>query len=241
MRILSLVHGPDVRSEFYGDVVRAEGHELVERSVVDDPDALAPSDGYDAVLVFGGQMNVDEEDEHPWLRDEDELIRTLLERDVPVLGVCLGGQLLAKAAGAHVGPSPEKEGGFVRVELTDDAEGDPLFGSLPHEFDVFAMHEYAFHVPEGAVELARSSVCSQAFRLGDLAWGVQFHPEIRLEQIEKWMSQGARPNGDAIVAELRERIDDWQAFGAQLLRAFLRAAAAERDSAASHVSTGSSA
>src|SRR5580765_1942567 len=224
MRILSLVHGPDVRSEFYGDIVREDGHELVERSVVDDPDALAFTDGFDAVLVFGGQMNVDQEDEHPWLRDEDELIRALVARDVPVLGVCLGGQLLAKAAGAHVGPSPEIERGFVRVELTHDAERDPLFGSLPREFDVFVMHEYAFHVPEGAVELARSSVCSQAFRLGDRAWGLQFHPEIRLEQIEEWVRQGERPNGDAIVAALRERIDEWQAFGAQLLREFLRAA-----------------
>ena len=239
MRILSLVHGPLVRSELYGDIVRADGHELVERSVVDDPDALASADEYDAVLVFGGQMNVDEEDEHPWLRDEDELIRTLVARDVPVLGVCLGGQLLAKAAGAHVGPSPESERGFVRVELTDEAKGDPLFGSLPHEFDVFAMHEYAFHVPDGAVELARSSVCCQAFRLGDRAWALQFHPEIRLEQIAEWVRRGERPNGDAIVAELRERIDDWQAFGAQLLRAFLRAA--ERDLIPGHVSTGSSA
>jgi GMP synthase-like glutamine amidotransferase len=158
---------------------------------------------------------------------------------VPVLGVCLGGQLLAKAAGAHVGPSPESERGFVRVELTDEAKGDPLFGSLPHEFDVFAMHEYAFHVPDGAVELAQSSVCCQAFRLGDRAWALQFHPEIRLEQIAEWVRRGARPNGDAIVAELRERIDDWQAFGAQLLRAFLRAA--ERDLVPGHVSTGSSA
>lgn len=239
MRILSLVHGPLVRSELYGDIVRADGHELVERSVVDDPDALASADEYDAVLVFGGQMNVDEEDEHPWLRDEDELIRTLVRRDVPVLGVCLGGQLLAKAAGAHVGPSPESERGFVRVELTDEAKGDPLFGSLPHEFDVFAMHEYAFHVPDGAVELARSSVCCQAFRLGDRAWALQFHPEIRLEQIAEWVRRGERPNGDAIVAELRERIDDWQAFGAQLLRAFLRTA--ERDLVPGHVSTGSSA
>src|SRR6476661_1629428 len=68
MRILSLVHGPLVRSELYGDIVRADGHELVERSVGDDPDALVSADGYDAVLVFGGQMNVDEEDEHPSLR-----------------------------------------------------------------------------------------------------------------------------------------------------------------------------
>jgi GMP synthase-like glutamine amidotransferase len=227
MRLLSLVHGSDVRSELFGDVVRADGHELDERSVVDDPSrALASVDGYDAVLVFGGQMNVDEEDAHPWLRDEDELIRTLLARDVPLLGVCLGGQLLAKAAGAHVGPSPEIERGFVRVELTDEADGDPIFGSLSREFEVFSMHEYAFHVPEGAVELARSSVCSQAFRVGDCAWGIQFHPEVRVEQIAEWVRQGARPDGAAIVAELRERIDEWQAFGAVLCRAFL--AAAER-------------
>jgi GMP synthase-like glutamine amidotransferase len=226
MRILSLVHGPEVRSELFGDIVRAEGHELDEWSVVDDPAPARPVDEYDAVLVFGGHMNVDEEDEHPWLRDEDELIRTLVARKVPLLGVCLGGQLLAKAAGAHVGPSPESERGFFRVELTDEADGDPLFGSLPHEFDVFSMHEYAFHVPEGAVELARSRVCSQAFRLGDRAWGVQFHPEVRVEQVAEWVREDAQPNGDAIVAELRERIDEWQAFGAALCRRFL--AAAER-------------
>jgi GMP synthase-like glutamine amidotransferase len=214
-----------VGSELFGNVVRADGHELDERSVVDDPAALSSVDGYDAVLVFGGQMNVDEEDEHPWLRDEDELIRTLLARDMPLFGVCLGGQLLAKAAGAHVGPSPESERGFVRVELTDDAEGDPIFGSLPREFEVFSMHEYAFHVPEGAVELARSSVCSQAFRVGDRAWGIQFHPEVGVEQIAEWVRGDSRPNGEAIVTELRERIDEWQAFGAALCRAFLAAAA----------------
>jgi GMP synthase-like glutamine amidotransferase len=224
MRILSLVHGALVRSEFFGDVVREDGHELDEWSVVDEPAPPRPLDEYDAVLVFGGQMNVDQEDEHPWLRDEDDLVRWLLAQDVPVLGVCLGGQLLAKAAGAHVGPSPEPERGFVRATLTDGAEGDPLFGGLPREFDVFCMHEYAFHVPDGAVELARSSVCSQAFRLGDRAWGVQFHPEIRLEQIEEWVRQGERPNGEAIVADLRERIDEWQSFGARLCRAFLAVA-----------------
>jgi GMP synthase (glutamine-hydrolysing) len=215
-----------VRSELFGDVVCAEGHELDERSVVDDPAALEPPDVYDAVLVFGGQMNVDQEDEHPWLRDEDEVIRSLVARRMPVLGVCLGGQLLAKAAGAHVGPSPEREAGFVRVELTEEAEDDPIFGSLPREFDVFAMHEYAFHVPDAAVELARSSVCSQAFRLGDCAWGVQFHPEVRADQVAEWLRTDPRPNGDAIVAELRERMDEWQDFGVALCRAFL--AAAER-------------
>ena len=170
-------------------------------------------------------MNVDQEDEHQWLRAEDELIRGLVARRAPLFGVCLGGQLLAKAAGAHVGPSPEKEGGFVRVELTDEAQGDPLFGSLPHGFDVFSMHEYAFHVPEGAVELARSSVCSQAFRLGDLAWAVQFHPEVTLAMVEQWLDEPEEVDFDreALRRETHERIEDWNALGRELCAGFLGA------------------
>jgi GMP synthase (glutamine-hydrolysing) len=225
MRILSLVHGPLVRSELFGDVARADGHEVDEWSVADEVAPLRPVEEYDAVFVFGGQMNVDEESEHPWLRGEDELVRALVARRVPLLGVCLGGQLLAKAAGAHVGPSPELEAGFVRAELTEQAAGDPIFGSLPRKFHVFVVHEYAFHVPDGGVELARSSVCSQAFRLGECAWALQFHPEVRLEQVEAWLREDQLPNSDEIVAELRDRLDEWQAFGAALCRAFLAAAA----------------
>ena len=221
MRILSFVHGPLVRSELFADVARADGHELDEWSIADVSAPPRPLDEYDAVFVFGGDMNVDQESEHPWLRAEDELVRGLVERKVPLLGVCLGGQLLAKAAGAHVGPSPEREAGFVRAELTEQAAGDPIFGSLPREFDVFAVHEYAFHVPDGAVELARSSVCSQAFRLGECAWALQFHPEVRLGQVEEWLREDAFPNSDEIAAELRDRLDEWQAFGAALCRAFL--------------------
>jgi GMP synthase (glutamine-hydrolysing) len=227
MRILSLVHGPFVRAEFFGDVAQADGHELDEWSVVDEQAVPPAVDAYDAVIVFGGHMNVDQESEHPWLDAEDDWIRDLVARGVPLLGVCLGGQVLAKAAGAHVGPSPEPEHGFVRVTLSEAAHDDPVFGSLPREFDVFTLHEYAFHVPDGAVELARSSVCSQAFRLGESAWAVQFHPEVRVEQVAEWVRDDPEvQNGDEIVAELRDRIDEWQALGAKLCRAFL--AAAER-------------
>jgi GMP synthase-like glutamine amidotransferase len=222
MRVLSITHGPDVRPELFGDVTRAEGHELDEWSIVDDPEPPRPLTEYDAVLVFGGQMNVDQEAEHPWLVREDELIRELVARGVPLLGICLGGQLLAKALGAHVGPSPEPEAGFVRATLTSDAADDPIFGALGTEADFFSCHGYAFEVPDGAVELARSRVCSQAFRVGDAAWGLQFHPEVRAEQAVGWLNHEPRyANADHAIEQITERIDEWQAFGARLCRAFL--------------------
>jgi len=224
MRLLSVVHGEEVRGEVFDDVAREDRHEVEEWWIVSSPDPPRPLDEYDAVIVYGGAMNVDQEDEHPWLRSEDEFVRSLLERRVPTLGVCLGGQLLAKAAGAHVGPSPEPEFGFTPVTLSAAAAGDPLFGRLPREFEVFNAHGYAFHVPDDGVELATSTVCAQAFRLGDAAWGVQFHPEIRVEQVERWLTEDRVPNAAELVDELRERYDAWRGFGAGLLRSFLETA-----------------
>ena len=231
MRLLSVVHGEDVRGEVFDDVARVDGHDVEEWWVISSSDPPRPVDEYDAVIVYGGAMNVDQEDEHPWLRSEDEFVRSLLERRVPTLGVCLGGQLLAKAAGAHVGPSPEPEFGFTPVTLSAAAADDPLFGVLPHEFEVFNAHGYAFHVPDAGVELARSAVCAQAFRLGDAAWGVQFHPEIRVEQVARWLTEDRVANAAELVDELRARYDAWRSFGAGLLRSFLTAAAARTPAA----------
>ena len=193
MRVLSIVHGPRVRAEVFGDVVLAEGHSLEEWSVVSEPAPPRPVDEYDAVLIFGGHMNVDEERKHPWLLQEDEVIRGLVERRVPLFGVCLGGQLLAKASGAPVGPLTEVERGFVRVTLSDEAADDPVFGPLPREFDAFEGHGYAFEVPEGAVELARSEVCTQAIRVGDCA--------IAIARARSMASAGASgPNSRACIS-----------------------------------------
>jgi len=232
MRVLSIVHGPLVRAEVFGDVVLAEGHLHDEWSIVSAPAPPRPVDEYDAVFVFGGHMNVDQEQEHPWLREENELIRGLVERRVPFFGVCLGGQLLAKAAGARVGPLEQAERGFVRVALCDDAADDAVFGALPREFDAFSGHGYAFQVPDGAVQLARSDVCTQAIRVGECAWGIQFHPEVRVEQVAEWYAREENvPNAEKYVDELRSRIDEWQAFGSRLCRLFL--ASADRATAAS--------
>ena len=231
MRLLSVVHGEEVRGEVFDDVALEDGHEVEEWWIVSSPDPPRPLEEYDAVLVYGGPMNVDEEAEHTWLRREDEFVRTLLDRRVPTLGVCLGGQLLAKAGGAHVGPSPEPEFGFTPVTLSDAAAEDPLFGGLPRDLEVFNAHGYAFHVPDRGVELARSAVCAQAFRLGDAAWGVQFHPEIRVDQVARWLTEDRVANAAELVEELSARYDTWRAFGAGLLRSFLAAAAARATAA----------
>jgi GMP synthase (glutamine-hydrolysing) len=228
MRVLSMIHGPLVRAEAFGDVIEEAGHELEEWSL---PDASSPPralEDYDAVLVFGGRANVGEEERYPWLEREYDVLRTLLARRAPLFGVCLGAQTLAHAAGGTVAPSSEPEYGFVSVELTDAAADDAIFSHLPSRFDAFETHGYAFDVPPGAVELARSRACVQAMRVGDSAWGVEFHPEIRVEQVERWYEDPSReiPNAAQALADLRERFDWWSEFGSDLCRGFL--AAAER-------------
>ena len=177
------------RRRVFGDVVEARGHRLEEWSLAWGTPLPRPLDAYGAVLVFGGAMHADQEGHHPWLRDENLFLQRLLDLHKPVLGICLGAQLLAKAAHADVGPADEPEIGWYDVELTDDAPDDPVLGRLPSRFDAFQWHYYAHGLPAGAVELARSHVCTQAFRLGDSAWGVQFHPEVTLAQVEGWIEE----------------------------------------------------
>ncbi len=219
MDVLAIVHGPNVGAGVFGDAVRARGDRLLEwipASGSEVPQA-------DAVLVFGGAMHVDHVDEHPWLRHEVEALRRVLDSRTPVLGVCLGAQLLAQAAGAHVGPAAAPEIGWLPLELTAQASDDPLFSSAPVRFDAFQWHHYAFDVPSGATELARSAVCAQAFRLDGSAWAVQFHPEVTHAQVQSWLEEKDDVDLDweELAAETERRIDAWNDFGRNLCAAFL--------------------
>ena len=219
MRVLSLIHEADAPTGTFADAVRGRGDELLEWNIAQAPPPASP-ESFDAVFVFGGAMHVDQEEQHPWLRDEDELVRALLEARVPTLGVCLGGQLLAKAAGAHVGPAPEEEIGWHEVELTQDAAGDPLFGQVPPRFEAFQWHSYAFGLPLGATPLATSPVGLQAYRLEDFAWGIQFHAEVTEGIVKRWVAADGN----------RRRIDfapmeSWGRLGRGLAERFLDLAA----------------
>jgi len=223
MDVLAVIHGEQVRAGVFGDAVEARGHRLEEWSVSWGTAPPRPLEDYGAVLVFGGAMHADQDDAHPWLREERSLLQLLIDSGRPTLGVCLGAQLLAQTAGAHVGPSREPEIGWYEVDLTPAASDDPLLRVLPQSFDAFQWHYYAHELPAGAIELARNDLCTQAFRLGESTWGVQFHPEVTLAQIESWMGEG-EPVPDGLLEETRMRIGTWNELGKQLCDSFVEAA-----------------
>jgi GMP synthase-like glutamine amidotransferase len=172
-------------------------------------------------------MHPDQDDVYPWFHDELDWLRTLLEGPVPTLGICLGSELLARAAGAWVGQLAVPEIGWDEVELTDAGTADAVFSTLPRRFDGLLWHHYAHDLPEGAVALAHSAASLQAFRLGEACWGVQFHPEVTEPQLERWIADESDPPPDRarLLAETRERIGAWNELGRRLCRSFLAAAA----------------
>jgi GMP synthase (glutamine-hydrolysing) len=226
--VLSIVHPGDAGSELFGPLVAEAGHRFEEWSFESNTPPPRPLDSYDAVLVFGGPMHVDQHELHPWLREESDWLRGLLEGPQPTLGICLGSQLLAQAAGAQVGPLPEPEIGWSEVELTEAGTADPVLSVLPAKFRALQWHHYGHGLPEGAVALAHSAASLQGFRLGEGCWGVQFHPEVTEPQLERWIGDKSDLPADPerLRAETSEQIGPWNALGRRLCRSFL--AAAER-------------
>ena len=229
MRVLSVTHGPSVPGGVFDEAVEATGHTLERWQVPDggSPDRAA---GYDAVMVFGGSMHPDQDDRFHWLANEEQFLADVLAARVPVFGVCLGAQMLARAAGAAVRPASGPEIGWLDVELTAPGSADPVLGTLRPSATVFQWHHYTFDVPANGVELARSSICTQAFRLSDqAAWGIQFHAEVTLPMVTTWTEED--PDELPMPAsELRARSEEVMATsnaqGRALAGAFLRAAAA---------------
>lgn len=227
MNVLAVIHGANVAAGVFGQVAREAGHGLEEWSLAWGTPPPRPIDDYGAVLVFGGAMHADQDDRHAWLREENLFLQRLLDRHVPLLGVCLGAQLIAKAAGAPVRRAPEPEIGWLPVELTDAAAGDPVLSGLPRRFHAFQWHYCTYEIPPGAEELARSTVCTQAFRLGEAAWAIQFHAEVTREEILAWLageSEEAPIDRAAIADETEERIAEWNRIGSLISGAFLEVA-----------------
>ncbi|HUF58363.1 MAG TPA: type 1 glutamine amidotransferase [Actinomycetota bacterium] len=150
-------------------------------------------DGIDGIVVFGSTFNVGHADEQPFIEETAGVIREALDRRIPFLGVCFGGQLLAWALDAKVGEGPTREIGFEPIHPTDDASHDRLFSHLSDGDLAFQWHGDAFELPAGATLLATGDrVPNQAFRVGELAWGTQFHCEVNLPELDFWLDEFAK-------------------------------------------------
>ena len=227
MRVLSVTHGPSVPGGVFEHEVEEQGH-VLERWSAPEGGAPDPASSYDAVMVFGGSAHPDQDDDFAWLGHEEEFLKEALAEHVPVFGVCLGAQMLARATGAWVGPAREPEIGWYEVELTDAGRADPVLGVIPPRATVFQWHYYTFEIPSGGAELARSEVCPQAFRLAQPAWGIQFHAEVTLPMAEAWAEEDPHElpvPAEELLTESRERMAASNALGRALCAAFLLEAA----------------
>ena len=192
-RILVVEHQGNAGAGLFGERLAASGAELV--TVGPDRGAPVPGslDGFDALVVLGGAMGPADDAHAPWLPATRRLLAEGVARGVPTLGICLGAQMLAHETGGRVRTMPAgPEIGLCSVRFSPDAADDPLFGGLgADELPVVQWHWLeADALPDGARVLASSASCrTQAFRLGEAAWGVQFHPEALAGTAADWAQE----------------------------------------------------
>lgn len=177
MRWHCLQHVPFEGPGYLATWVRARGHRLTSTKLWQDH-ILPERDEFDGLFILGGPMNVYEVDEHPWLAAEQQFIALALVDDKPILGICLGAQLLAVVLGGSVTQNLDTEIGWFPVELTPAAHESALLRGFPERFMVFHWHGDRFSIPPDAIHLARSEACDeQAFVYKNRAVGLQFHLE----------------------------------------------------------------
>jgi GMP synthase (glutamine-hydrolysing) len=185
-------------------------------------------DEISGLVVFGGEMNADEVERYPYLLTQRELMRRAVDAGMPVLGICLGAQMLARVLEARVYRAPLRELGFKPVRITQAGQADPLLGAFHSGDRVFQWHEDTFDLPDGAELLvAGDDVPVQAFRMAPNAWGVQFHFEVDAEGVDAWL-RVAEPtlervwkrSAEEVREELRLYLDAQQQRSRQLFKAF---------------------
>lgn len=170
-------------------LIRARGHRIRFHNFQRDPDAQPNIDRYRGLIVLGGPMNVEDQHRHPHLKTELKAIEAALRQDKPVLGICLGAQLLAHVLGAPVRRHPQQEIGWYDLHTTPEGRADPVLGVLGERSPVFQWHGCSYELPAGAVQLARTDSCEQqAFRWSRSAYGFQFHLEADAAMIERWLA-----------------------------------------------------
>lgn len=191
MKYLLIRHGPPCSPfNFEFELERAGA----ETETVLFPDGNRPGSPklYDAVVVFGGYMYATEDEKYPWIRNELAFMESVMKAGTPLLGICLGGQLLARLLGARVFRTPVPEFGYWKIDLTAEGRASPLFAGFSDPLLGFLWHNDAFDLPSGALRLAGTPNCpNQAFSYGDRTFALQFHLEFSAEQIRSMVTADA--------------------------------------------------
>lgn len=231
-RFVSVLILKNVSSEGPGtieDHLRGEG---IDYSIVDlATEELPSTEKADTLVIMGGSMSVNESDIYPYIRKEVELVRDFIREGKKVLGVCLGAQIMASALGARVYRGPEKEVGWLDIELQEEGVRDSLMtkmavhpkaGDFWKRFKVFHWHGETFDLPSGAVRLAKSAVYpNQAFRYGNNAYAFQFHIEVRKEMVYDWLKDEPVDMG-GIVRDTEQYYDDYHQRALNFYKGFFR-------------------
>ncbi len=187
-KLLVLQHVPHELLGTLNPMLKRSGFRIRYVNFARHPDAQPSLDGYNGLVVLGGPMSVNDSNRLPHLTTEMRLIEQALRRNIPVLGICLGAQLIAKTLGAAVYPNKEKEIGWYDVSPTDEAESDPLLLEFQKTETIFQWHGETFDIPKSTRHLAFSSLCAnQAFRYGNNVYGFQFHLEVDEPMIHRWL------------------------------------------------------
>lgn len=207
MRVLILQHHPEEGPGSLGEFLLGKGADLATVHAYKGEQPPAGPEGFAALVSMGGPMNVYEEDKYPWLAPENRLLAKSAHAGLPILGICLGAQLLAKALEAKVVRSPQEEIGWYDAELTAVAEADPLLAGVAPKVPVMQWHGDMFQVPEGGRLLATGQPCPhQAFGWKN-AYGLQFHVEVTPEILKAWFPQAERQ---------KQILGPWDTLGRQM-------------------------
>lgn len=185
-----------------------------------------------ALIILGGPMSCYDEEQYPFLRWEKRIIRAAIDEAVPILGVCLGAQLIAAALSTAVYHGPVKEIGWSPISITPHGQVDSLLGYLPEHATVFQWHGDGFDLPSGAIRLASSvNYENQAFRLGKSIYGLQFHLEVTPRMIERWLDERSKDLAqapyvlpDKIRADTQSYAPTLKYYGERFLSEFIRRA-----------------
>jgi GMP synthase-like glutamine amidotransferase len=243
VNVLVLQHGEDDPPLRVGDWLAAAGANLDVRRCFVGEEIPASTEGFDAVVSLGGSMGAYDDADAPWLPATRRLLSRSVDVRVPTLGICLGAQLLAVATGGHVSKGPDgPEIGAYLAARRDAADSDPLFGALPLTPDVMHYHyDVIDRLPPGAVlMLSSTGYPHQAFRVGEMAWGVQFHLETYARTVRDWaLAENIAPTRrlGPMLDDAQDAMDEvWQPFVARFVdlaaaRADVRSAPAADESA----------